>query len=103
MPVAQWTERDTATNATITATRAADTDDAHFITAAYCRFSDVSVAGVLTIKVGSTTVWDRPFTGSLSVEFPFPVQGLENTAVTASIGAGGLAVDGFVGLHGFTA
>jgi hypothetical protein len=102
MPISDWSERATATNAAATATHAANADLAHHITAAYARFSDTSVAGTLTLKVGSATVWDQPFTGSLHIEFPHAIRGDENAAVSADIGAGGLAVDGFVGIFGYS-
>ena len=102
-----WIQTDSQTNALATASRAAEADQHHVLMNCEASFSAAPAAPVLLqIKFGTTVVLERyvPTTGGASVFFGSigVMNRTANQAVSAELGAGGVANIGKVALIGFT-
>lgn len=99
---AGWVEYDAQNNATATATKAAATGKQHIVYSVHGSFASAIANKTLTIKDGTTTIWQHTFSNSLSVEFPAGIAITPGAAVSAELEAAGSAVIGNVTLHGRT-
>lgn len=81
---------------------AADAATALYLTHLSANYSANTGFGTVTLKSGATTVHVYPLTGGfIDVEFSTPLKFPRNTAVTATISAGGGTVTGTVNLAGY--
>lgn len=85
---AEWTETTTADNAAATATHAAETGKAHFVTSIHASFS-ATVAKLLTLKDGTTVIGNFYIYDSGGVTFDSPVRITDATLVELSLAASG--------------
>ncbi len=99
---AGWVEYDTQNNDTATATKAAASGKQHIIYAVGASFASTIADKTLTIKDGTTTIWQHTFSDSLHREFPAGIAITPGAAVSAELEAAGSAVIGNVTLHGRT-
>ena len=104
---ATWHVVATGTNAVATATRAASSEQAHFITGVEYSTSGIPAAATsVTIKDGTTVIaqFEVPATQRDPVILPFarPLRCTRGNAASAAIGALGAGIVGTVNLHGFT-
>lgn len=95
----EWTERASATNATATATRAADPNHRHIIDFIYVSFS-AAAAALLTVKKGTDIVLEH-YVHNADV-LALGLRGDVNEAVSAELAAGGAAVVGKCNIIGRT-
>ncbi len=99
---ATWFESDGDDNAESTATHAAETDNAHFVTGVSASY-DAAAIGLLQIKDGTTVIYEIEVHNAQDVEFVHPLQisrGAACSAVLAASGTGGVTSQ--VWLRGFT-
>jgi len=102
-----WSVVNTGTNASIACVLAAVTNVQH-----YCVELDVSfasaplTAGVMTIKDGTTVIWQASFgVGSgqfFHIDFMRPLRATNGAALTATVDAAGTSVAGTVTMIGFS-
>jgi len=105
-PSSGWVAHASATNATATATQAADaeTDLQHFITSIVAGYDTSTVSGTLSMTGIHADPVVVPVHGSLvyTPTIPIPASAA-NVAVAAALAAGGSAKVGYVVITGFTA
>lgn len=98
----EWTETASATNATATATHAAESGRVHFVTTIVAGFTGSGNAADLALKDGSTTIMTVTVHDDMEIELPFPIKITAGNKAEATLGAGGTSVDGNVTIGGFT-
>lgn len=99
-----WIETANASNATATASRAADANSTsrHYVTGVSGSFSAAAAGILLVLKEGSTEIGRWYVHNALHVVFDTPVAIAPNTACSAELSAGGSGVTGAVDLTGYT-
>lgn len=100
---AGWVARGGADNALATATKAAEAGRQHIVYGVTASFSAAAAGKLLTIKDGTTIVFQAYVTNQLSVHFPHGIAITPGAACAAELAASGTgAVLGDVDLHGIT-
>lgn len=99
-----WIVTANATNATATASRAADanTTSRHYVASVSGSFSAAASGILMVLKQGSTEIGRWYVHNALHVVFESPVAIAPNTACSVELSAGGAAVVGAVDLCGYT-
>lgn len=97
-----WTATDSKDNADATATKAANANARHCITAVTASFS-AAATKLLQIKDGTTVILERYVYSAADLTFNAPIRASYNSAVSAVLTASGTGgVIGKVGLTGYT-
>lgn len=99
---ANWTETASATNATATATHAAESGNWHFLSGVLAGFTGSGNTANLAIKDGSTTIISVTVHDDIYLTFDTPIRISQGSKVEATLSAGGSGVDGEVNILGFT-
>ena len=102
--VAKWTETATADNAASTATRAAETGKAHYITSIHASFSTLQTDGrLLTLKDGTTVIANFYVLGNIDPVIVKPIRITDGALAELSLAASGTSTQiGAVTISGFT-
>lgn len=97
-------ETGSATNATATATKAASDDHHHVLRTIVASFSATpAVAALCQVKYGTTVVMEVYVSAPVVIYLgEGHMNTTENQAVSAELGAGGVAVLGKINISGFT-
>ena len=100
--VAKWTETTTADNAAATATHAAETGKAHYVTSIHASFSVANIK-LMTLKDGTTVIGNFHVNDQRDVVFAKPVRITSGALVELSLAASGTSTEiGAVTMTGFT-
>ena len=100
--VSSWIASDTATDAPVTASRAAPPQGlSHYVTSVSGSYSGTA-AGSLTLKQGSAIIATWYVHDALVLSLSSPVLIAPGTAVSLELEAGGTGIDGAATLTGYT-
>jgi len=100
--ISKWSETATADNAAATATHAAESGNAHYVTGVSGSFSAAAIK-LLTLKDGSTIIGNYHVHNQRDIVFDEPLRITSGAAVVVSLAASGSAgVIGAVVVTGFT-
>lgn len=105
MPIATsatWTETAQATNGTATASHAAESGRAHYVTSIVAGFSGAGNTANLELKDGTTTIMQVDVHDDIELEFSHPIRITPGNKVDAVLAAGGSSIVGNVSIAGFT-
>jgi len=103
--VSSWIEEDvSAANPDVTVTHAAEADKSHYIVGVIATYGEAAAAGLLEVSEEATVKISgyAKDTVPLVILLPKPYKAAVNTAVSASLAAGGAGAVGTVNLIGFT-
>lgn len=99
---AEWTVTITADNAAATATKAAETKKAHYVTSIHASFLSAAIK-LLTLKDGTTVIGNFHVHNQRDIIFPRPVRITMGALAEASLAASGAGGNiGAVTMTGFT-
>lgn len=100
---AGWLARGEADNALATATKAAEVGLQHIVYGVTAGFSGAAAGKLLTIKDGTTVIFQAYVTNQLAIHFPRGLAITPGAACSAELAASGTgAMLGEVDLHGIT-
>lgn len=99
---ADWSETATATNATATATHAAESGHNHLISLVSASFTGSGNTAELVIRDGSAVIYRADVHDDMVIPFTEPYKAGKGNKVEAELGAGGSSVDGHVSILGRT-
>lgn len=103
MQPSHWTVTATADNGAATATKAAESGKAHYITGVSGGFSAAIAGKLMTLKNGTTVVGNFHVHNQRDISFPFPIRLDTGAAAELSLAASGAGGSiGAVTLTGFT-
>lgn len=100
--VSKWSVTGTADNATASATRAAETGKAHYVTGIHGSFSAANIK-LMTLKDGSTIIGNFHVHNQRDVHFDRPLRITQGNAALLELAASGVGGQiGAVTITGFT-
>lgn len=97
----EWSAQADATAALATATRAAEADSSHYVTAIEASYGSGQI-GTLTVRAGATVLFTQAVHNQREIAFHTPLKLPAGTSAVAELSAGSVGVVGRVSLHGYT-